>query len=142
MLLSGKTIKDAEHPNGDIEISVVGLRPGEKLYEELLVGEDVQKTEHPKIMQAHEIFLSLEVLEEKLSKFELLEVENDCLAARNLLQEIVSGFTPNSPIVDSLYNPTKQVAYFSERCKSGVNSLDYHVANVVCASGEALQIKE
>ncbi len=142
VLLSGKTIKDAEHPNGDIEISVVGLRPGEKLYEELLVGEDVQKTEHPKIMQAHEIFLSLEVLEEKLSKFELLEVENDCLAARNLLQEIVSGFTPNSPIVDSLYNPTKQVAYFSERCKSGVNSPDYHVANVVCASGEALQIKE
>ncbi|MEZ6854234.1 polysaccharide biosynthesis protein [Halodesulfovibrio aestuarii] len=110
VLLSGKTIKDAEQPNGDIEISVVGLRPGEKLYEELLVGDNVQKTEHPKIMQAHEDLLSLEVLEEKLSKFEMLEVENDCLAARNLLQDIVCGFTPNSPIVDSLYNPTKQVA--------------------------------
>lgn len=110
VLLSGKTIKDVEYPNGDIEISVVGLRPGEKLYEELLVGDNVQKTEHPKIMQAHEDLLPLEVLEEKLSKFELLEVENDCLAARNLLQEIVSGFTPSSPIVDSLYNPTKQVA--------------------------------
>ncbi|SIN98688.1 polysaccharide biosynthesis protein [Halodesulfovibrio marinisediminis] len=108
--LSGKTIKDAEHPNGDIEISVVGLRPGEKLYEELLVGDNVQQTKHPKIMQAHEVFLSLNVLEEKLSKFALLEVENDCLAARNMLQEIVSGFTPNSPIVDSLYNPTKEVA--------------------------------
>lgn len=110
VLLSGKTVKDAEHLNGDIEISVVGLRPGEKLYEELLVGDNVQQTEHPKIMQAHEDLLPLEVLEEKLSKFELLEVENDCLAARNLLQEIVSGFTPSSPIVDSLYNPTKQVA--------------------------------
>ncbi|SHJ28952.1 polysaccharide biosynthesis protein [Halodesulfovibrio aestuarii] len=110
VLLSGKTIKDAEQPNGDIEISVVGLRPGEKLYEELLVGDNVQKTEHPKIMQAHEDLLSLEVLEEKLSKFEMLEVENDCLAARNLLQDIVCGFTPTSPIVDSLYNPTKQVA--------------------------------
>ena len=110
VLLSGKTIKDVEHPNGDIEISVVGLRPGEKLYEELLVGDNVQKTEHPKIMQAHEVFLPLEVLEKKLSRFESIEVENDSLAARNLLQEIVSGFTPNSPIVDSLYNPTKQVA--------------------------------
>ncbi|WP_027360917.1 nucleoside-diphosphate sugar epimerase/dehydratase [Halodesulfovibrio aestuarii] len=110
VLLSGKTIKDAEHPNGDIEISVVGLRPGEKLYEELLVGDNVQETKHPKIMQAHEVFLSVEILEEKLSKFEILEVENDCLAARNLLQDIVCGFTPNSPIVDSLYNPTKQVA--------------------------------
>ena len=110
ILLSGKTIKDAEHPNGDIEISVVGLRPGEKLYEELLVGDNVQKTEHAKIMQAHETFLPLEVLEEKLSKFELVEIENDCLAARNLLQDVVSGFTPNSPIVDSLYTSTKQVA--------------------------------
>lgn len=110
VLLSGKTIKDAENPNGDIEISVVGLRPGEKLYEELLVGDDVKKTEHPKIMQAHEVFLPLQVLEEKLSLFESIEAENDSLAARNLLQEIVSGFTPSSPIVDSLYNSAKQVA--------------------------------
>lgn len=108
--LSGKTVRNAENPNGDIEISVVGLRPGEKLYEELLVGENVQPTEHPKIMQAYEVFMPLEELEEKLAAYELLEAESNCVEARALLQEVVTGFTPSSPIIDYLYRSAKQVA--------------------------------
>jgi UDP-N-acetylglucosamine 4,6-dehydratase len=110
ILLSGKTVKDTDHPNGDVAISVVGLRPGEKLYEELLVGDNVQSTEHPKIKQAHESYISLETLVEKLLLFKSLEVKNDCAAARALLQAIVVGFNPSSPIVDYLNRPVNQVA--------------------------------
>ena len=110
VLLSGKTIQDAENPTGDIKISVVGLRPGEKLYEELLVGENVQETVHPKIMQAYEVYLSYEELGEKLAQFEVLEKVNDCAAARALLQEIVKGFCPSSPIVDALEGREREVA--------------------------------
>ncbi|MFA9395545.1 MAG: polysaccharide biosynthesis protein [Halodesulfovibrio sp.] len=108
--LSGKTVRNVENPNGDIEITVVGLRPGEKLYEELLVGENVQPTEHPKIMQAYEVLMPLDELEKKFAAFELLEAESNCVEARALLQEVVTGFTPSSPIIDYLYRSTNQVA--------------------------------
>ena len=57
--LSGLQVKDQDHPNGDIEIQYTGLRPGEKLYEELLVGDNVVKTEHPLIMRAAEDFIAV-----------------------------------------------------------------------------------
>ena len=64
--LSGLSVRDDENPDGDIEISEVGLRPGEKLYEELLIGNDPQKTEHTQIMKAHEDFLAREELQNVL----------------------------------------------------------------------------
>ena len=52
--LSGLTVRDAQNPQGDIAIQITGLRPGEKLYEELLIGDHPEPTEHPRIMMAHE----------------------------------------------------------------------------------------
>ncbi|MCD8539720.1 MAG: polysaccharide biosynthesis protein, partial [Leadbetterella sp.] len=68
--LSGLTVKDANQPTGDIEISITGLRPGEKLYEELLIGDNPQSTTHPRIMRASEEFLSWPIL---LAKLDILK---------------------------------------------------------------------
>ena len=57
--LSGLSVRDAANPNGDIEIKITGLRPGEKLYEELLIGDNPLPTKHPRIMKAHEVFIPL-----------------------------------------------------------------------------------
>lgn len=92
--LSGLTCKDAEHPTGDIEISVTGLRPGEKLYEELLIGENPQVTSHPRIMRASEEFLPWHTLQGKLaSLLETIEA-NDPTGIRMLLKELVTGYQP------------------------------------------------
>lgn len=92
--LSGLTYKDAEHPTGDIEISVTGLRPGEKLYEELLIGENPQVTSHPRIMRASEEFLPWHTLQGKLaSLLETIEA-NDPTGIRMLLKELVTGYQP------------------------------------------------
>lgn len=92
--LSGLTFKDAEHPTGDIEISVTGLRPGEKLYEELLIGENPQVTSHPRIMRASEEFLPWHTLQGKLaSLLETIEA-NDPTGIRMLLKELVTGYQP------------------------------------------------
>lgn len=92
--LSGLTFKDAEHPTGDIEISVTGLRPGEKLYEELLIGENPQVTSHPRIMRASEEFLPWHTLQGKLaSLLETIEA-NDPTGIRMLLMELVTGYQP------------------------------------------------
>lgn len=101
--LTGNTVKDSEQEKGDIAIEVVGLRPGEKLYEELLLSDNVQKTVHPKIMQAYETFYTYSELIIWLSHLEDLEINNDCIGARTLLQEIVQGYSPSSPIVDVLF---------------------------------------
>jgi FlaA1/EpsC-like NDP-sugar epimerase len=64
--LSGLTVRDELNPDGDIEIQITGLRHGEKLYEELLIGEDSETTPHPRIMKAHEDFMPWPALQEKL----------------------------------------------------------------------------
>ena len=60
--LSGLTLKNSQNLNGDIEIKITGLRAGEKLYEELLIGENPQKTNHPKILKASDAFIKFELL--------------------------------------------------------------------------------
>ena len=98
--LSGLTVRDSLHPDGDIEISVIGLRPGEKLYEELLVGDSPETTQHPRIMKAHEQYLSWMQLEQKLNALNTAINVNDVLAIRNILQETVIGYQPSSDVVD------------------------------------------
>jgi FlaA1/EpsC-like NDP-sugar epimerase len=98
--LSGLTVQDDLHPDGDIKISVTGLRPGEKLYEELLIGDNPEPTQHPRIMKAHEDHLSWSQLEKKLNVLSAAINTNDVVAIRNILQETVNGYEPSSGVVD------------------------------------------
>jgi FlaA1/EpsC-like NDP-sugar epimerase len=101
--LSGLTIKDEERIDGDIEIKVTGLRPGEKLYEELLLGNDPKPTSHPRIMKANDDFISWEDLQESLDTLEMALQVNDVAAIRLIMTKIVSGYTPQDDIVDWVY---------------------------------------
>jgi FlaA1/EpsC-like NDP-sugar epimerase len=92
--LSGLLVKDEVHPHGDIEIKITGLRPGEKLYEELLIGENPQPTPHPKIMKAHEEFLSWDELQQELEKLNLALAAYDAELIRQMLKKLVPGYQP------------------------------------------------
>jgi FlaA1/EpsC-like NDP-sugar epimerase len=98
--LSGLSVKDELHPNGDIEIAITGLRPGEKLYEELLIGDNPQKTQHPRIMKAHEQFLSWAALERKLHALGAAISTNDVPLIRGMLQQLVTDYQPSGEVVD------------------------------------------
>ena len=98
--LSGLLVKDEVHPHGDIEIKITGLRPGEKLYEELLIGENPQPTPHPKIMKAHEEFLSWDELQQELEKLNLALVAYDAQLIRQMLKKLVPGYQPNGDAVN------------------------------------------
>ncbi|MDY7561392.1 nucleoside-diphosphate sugar epimerase/dehydratase [Pseudomonas sp. CCC3.2] len=101
--LSGLSIRSEKNPHGDIAIEFSGLRPGEKLYEELLIGDKVFPTSHPMIMSSNEDYLTWDLLKEKLSQL-LESVENDDYTrVRQLLRETVSGYTPDGEIVDWKY---------------------------------------
>lgn len=101
--LSGLTVKDEQNPNGDIGIELTGLRPGEKLYEELLIGGDPKPTLHPRIMKAHEDFIPWGDLEDKLNALEMALDINDVNVIRLVMEKLVSGYTPGEEIVDWVY---------------------------------------
>jgi FlaA1/EpsC-like NDP-sugar epimerase len=90
--LSGLQVRDADHPDGDIDIAVVGLRPGEKLYEELLIGDDPTPTAHPRIMKAHEDFMPLADLQLQLQALQHATTQEDQAAIRAVLHTCVHGF--------------------------------------------------
>jgi FlaA1/EpsC-like NDP-sugar epimerase len=98
--LSGLTVKNDLVIDGDIEIKITGLRPGEKLYEELLIGDNPKSTSHPRIMKAHEDFLPWDVMKEKLGALELVLNTNDVGVIRLMLEQLVSGYVPSGEIVD------------------------------------------
>ncbi len=98
--LSGLTEKSEAHPEGDIDIRITGLRPGEKLYEELLIGDNPRPTSHSQIMKAQEEFIAWAELEPRLRALELALDVNDVGVARRLLQELVEGYEPTGEIVD------------------------------------------
>mgnify|MGYP000190676446 CR=1 FL=1 len=91
--LSGMELKDKDNPEGDIEIIFTGLRPGEKLYEELLIGDNVSTTEHKRILRAEEDFLTAEELEKHLNLIKKAEKEGDVVALKEVWREVISGFT-------------------------------------------------
>lgn len=98
--LSGLQVRDETNPDGDIEIAITGLRPGEKLYEELLIADNPLPTEHPRILKAHEYFLPWTELEAKLQRLQVLFDSYDADAARLLLKQLVSGYQPDDGLHD------------------------------------------
>ncbi len=98
--LSGLTVKDEQNPDGDIEIEITGLRPGEKLYEELLIGDNPKPTSHPRIMKAHEDFIPWGELEAKLNALDMALNVNDVGLIRRMMETLVSGYAPSGEIVD------------------------------------------
>ena len=98
--LSGHAVNDGANPDGDIEIRITGLRPGEKLYEELLIGDDPSPTAHARIMKARESFRAWTELRPWLAVLERASRSNDVHAVREGLQQLVSGYQPADEIVD------------------------------------------
>ena len=92
--LSGLSVRDSGNPDGDIDIEITGLRPGEKLFEELLIGDNPEATAHSRIMKAHEHFVSWPVLQEDLTLLEAAALRDDLPAIRALLQKNVQGYSP------------------------------------------------
>jgi len=107
--LSGLEIKDAEHPDGDIEISYTGLRPGEKLYEELLIGDNVSKTDHARIMRAQELVIPWAELEKMLETLEQATEDDDFERVRGVLADAVTGFIPQCEIEDVLWKEDRRL---------------------------------
>jgi len=106
--LSGLEIKDSEHPDGDIEISFTGLRPGEKLYEELLIGDNVSKTNHARIMRAQEHVIPWIELEKMLGTLEQATKNDDFERIREILTDAVAGFIPQCEIEDLLWKEDRR----------------------------------
>jgi FlaA1/EpsC-like NDP-sugar epimerase len=102
--LSGMEVKDKDNLEGDIEIIFTGLRPGEKLYEELLIGDNVSTTEHKQILRAEEEFLEEKELGKFINLLKEAEKDGDVSALKEILKEVVVGFTPQEEIVDIVYN--------------------------------------
>lgn len=98
--LSGFSLHNEQNPDGDIAIEIVGLRPGEKLYEELLIGNNPMSTEHPRIMRAQETFKNWSELEKELTILQSLLNTYDARAIHEHLKKVVFGFTPDKDIVD------------------------------------------
>ena len=101
--LSGLSIRSDKNPHGDILINFSGLRPGEKLYEELLIGDNVASTSHPMIMRASEEFLGWEILKVRLQNLLDAVEKGDYALVRQLLKETVSGYSPEGDIVDWMH---------------------------------------
>jgi len=93
--LSGLCVRNESNPDGDIEIEITGLRPGEKLFEELLIGNNPRPTSHPRIMKAHEEFLAWPVLLDKLQVLDTLLEQRDVEGTKALLIELVAGYAPS-----------------------------------------------
>jgi FlaA1/EpsC-like NDP-sugar epimerase len=101
--LMGLTVRDDADPDGDIEILYTGLRPAEKLYEELLIGNNVAGTQHPRIMRAIEESLSWRKVQEYLEQMHLATQTFNCARARELLCQAIDGYTPACRVEDLVW---------------------------------------
>lgn len=106
--LSGLSVKDQENPDGDIEILVTELRPGEKLYEELLIADNPIPTVHPRIFKAHEYYIQMDELRQYLD--ELLDIleDGDVEKLKVLIKSIVKGYKLNGQVNNSYINMTNK----------------------------------
>jgi FlaA1/EpsC-like NDP-sugar epimerase len=107
--LSGLTVQDNDNPEGDIAIEVTGLRPGEKLYEELLIGDNPMPTQHARVMKAHEDFLPWQELQSKLEALEKALDVNDVPLIRTYLKDLVPGYEPDAEVVDWVWTEQQRI---------------------------------
>ena len=101
--LSGLSVKDDEHPEGDIDIQYTGLRPGEKLYEELLIGDNVEGTQHSRIMRAEEESLNWPATKDLLGQLDVACHDFQCQKVAELLADAPTGYQSSSSIQDSVW---------------------------------------
>lgn len=101
--LFGLTVRNETFEEGDIEIAIIGLRPGEKLYEELLIADDAQETLHPRIMRANEDFIPWETLETQLTALWVIFNTNQIDLVHSMMKELVKEYEPTTGIVDWVY---------------------------------------
>jgi FlaA1/EpsC-like NDP-sugar epimerase len=104
--LSGHTVRDASNPEGSIAIRYTGLRPGEKLYEELLIGGQCTATGHPQVMRAVEQHLPWARMRYLLGEFLVAANTFDCERGRALLLEAVAGYEPSMTVEDLVWRRT------------------------------------
>ena len=93
--LSGLSERTNSHPTGDIEIAITGLRPGEKPYEELLIGDNPEPTDHPRIMKAREAFLPWDQLEAELCVLLAAANSNQAEGIKSVFMRHVQGYQPS-----------------------------------------------
>ena len=107
--LSGKKLKEKDNLDGDIEIKVIGLRPGEKLYEELLIGNNPEKTIHPKISKIKEPSISFDQFDRNINEL-ITHLDNqDSKQVKNILGRVIRFYNSNSELVDYMYNEKKDL---------------------------------
>jgi FlaA1/EpsC-like NDP-sugar epimerase len=109
IMLSGLTVKSSHNPNGDIGIEFIGMRPGEKLYEELLIGNNTTPTAHPMIMSANETHIGWEELKHALADLDHAILHDNYPRIRQLFLRYVDGYTPGDTMVDWIYLQQLQV---------------------------------
>jgi FlaA1/EpsC-like NDP-sugar epimerase len=98
--LSGRTVRDEHSPDGDIELQVTGLRPGEKLYEELLIGDSAMPTLHPRVMKAHDPCLPWNELWRQFEMLNAALESSDVPMLKQTLTQILPGYRPHAEVVD------------------------------------------
>ncbi|NTU69693.1 polysaccharide biosynthesis protein, partial [bacterium] len=112
--LSGLTVRDQKNPNGDIEIHVTGLRPGEKLYEELLIGNRPEPTDNPRIFKAHEHFQPWPLLQNEIEQLTKAISSNNVTEIKLILKRVIAEYQPAYGMADLLAN--EEVKYRNNEC--------------------------
>ncbi len=123
--LSGLTIRNDNYLEGDIEVKVIGLRPGEKLYEELLIGDNPEKTSHEKIKKTNDSFIPLDQIKIHLHNLEELINNEEPEKVKKSLDKILKLYKSNTKIVDHIYNEK------SSNNNNKIKSLEEQIDNVV-----------
>ena len=119
--LSGLVVRDEAEPDGDISIEIIGLRPGEKLYEELLIGDNPIPTGHQRIMKAREAVLNWDELESHLDRLQSALDQQNVERIRLILAQLVSGYVPSENIVDwvTIADETMKLGTYSKLSEEG-----------------------
>lgn len=105
--LSGLKLREPGSSDGDIELAIIGLRPGEKLYEELLIGDNPAPTSHPRIMQANEAFTPWPELRKSLDELQVAIEKSDATSVVQMLRQLVPGYAPEGTVVDWVHMQRK-----------------------------------